>query len=127
MLKRKIAIAFSVIVFISKLSAQTSYVYKNVQIRGGGYVTGLIFNSTRQNMLYARTDVGGAYKWNSSTGTWTPLTDHLGAADQNYTGVLSIATVFILLQGFTHHHGQAMLPFFVQATGAQHGQKQIFL
>jgi hypothetical protein len=92
MLKRKIAIAFSVIVFISKLSAQTSYVYKNVQIRGGGYVTGLIFNSTRQNMLYARTDVGGAYKWNSSTGTWTPLTDHLGAADQNYTGVLSIAT-----------------------------------
>ena len=57
-----------------------TYSYKNVQIRGGGFVTGLIFNPTRQNLLYARTDVGGAYKWNPFNSTWAPLTDHLGFA-----------------------------------------------
>ena len=78
----------------SLLIAQTSeeYRWKNVQIRGGGFVTGIIYNTAEEGLLYARTDVGGAYRWNTSDSTWIPITDHIGKNESNYTGVLSIAT-----------------------------------
>ncbi len=74
--------------------AQTAgtYQWKNVQIRGGGFVSGLVFSPTEKNLVYARTDVGGAYRWDAATATWMPLTDFLSASDENYTGILSIAT-----------------------------------
>ncbi len=73
--------------------AQTSetYQWKNVQIHGGGFVTGLVFHPTERNLLYARTDVGGAFRWNAAENTWIPLTDHLTRADENQMGVLSLA------------------------------------
>jgi len=60
---------------------------------GGGYVTGLIYHPTSANVLYARTDVGGAYRWNATTSTWTPISDGLGfgAIDGGYHGIESIA------------------------------------
>ncbi|TXK36694.1 T9SS type A sorting domain-containing protein [Pontibacter qinzhouensis] len=74
--------------------AQTTdtYHWKNVQINGGGFVTGIIYNQTEKDLLYARTDVGGAYRWNATTTTWVPLLDHLNRTEENYTGVLSLAT-----------------------------------
>ena len=60
---------------------------------GGGYVTGLIYHPTTANLLYARTDIGGAYRWNPGNSTWTPITDGLGfgAAESSYHGIESIA------------------------------------
>ena len=60
---------------------------------GGGYVTGLVFHPTTANLLYARTDIGGAYRWNQATASWVPITDGLGfgAAEAGYHGVESIA------------------------------------
>ena len=60
---------------------------------GGGYVTGLIFHPSSANVLYARTDVGGAYRWNHATTSWTPITDGVGfgAAESRFHGVESIA------------------------------------
>jgi len=60
---------------------------------GGGYVSGLIFHPTSANVLYARTDIGGAYRWNQATSSWTPITDGVGfgAAESKYHGVESIA------------------------------------
>ena len=74
--------------------AQTTeaYRWKDVQIQGGGFVTGLVYSPTQKNLLYARTDVGGAYRWNAANKTWLPLTDHLNRSQQDFTGVLSIAT-----------------------------------
>jgi hypothetical protein len=92
MFKSKLIIALIATMLLGGRPYAQTYNYKDVQIRGGGFVTGLIFNPSRQNLLYARTDVGGAYKWNPGTNSWTPLTDHLGSAEQNYTGVLSLAT-----------------------------------
>ena len=45
----------------SLIIAQTTeeYRWKNVQIRGGGFVTGIIYNTAEEGLLYARTDVGG--------------------------------------------------------------------
>jgi hypothetical protein len=60
---------------------------------GGGYVTGLIFHPTSANVLYARTDIGGAYRWNQATTSWIPITDGagFGAAESSYHGIESIA------------------------------------
>src|SRR5215468_3897946 len=75
--------------------AQTSeaYTWRNVAIGGGGgFVPGIIFNTTEQNLIYARTDIGGAYRWDQSGGRWVPLLDWIGFDDWNLTGVDSLAT-----------------------------------
>lgn len=53
------------------ISAQ--YTFKPIKTSGGGFVTGFVAHPTTANVIYCRTDVGGAYKWNSSTSTWTQL------------------------------------------------------
>jgi len=67
--------------------------WASVKFGGGGYVTGLIFHPTTANLLYARTDIGGAYRWNQSTSSWTPITDGLGfgGAESSFHGIESIA------------------------------------
>ena len=74
--------------------AQTTetYTWRNVAINGGGFVPGIVFNTTEQNLIYARTDIGGAYRWDQSAGRWIPLLDWIGFDDWNLTGVDSLAT-----------------------------------
>jgi hypothetical protein len=75
----------------TKVYSQTSIAYnwKNVQIKGGGYVPAIVYSKAEKDLLYARTDVGGAYRWNATNKTWTPLTD--GFIDGNSLGILSLA------------------------------------
>ncbi|GGK64923.1 hypothetical protein GCM10011405_11180 [Rufibacter glacialis] len=54
-------------------------------------MTGLVYHPTERNLLYARTDVGGAFRWDASNKAWVPLTDHLTRLDENQMGVLSLA------------------------------------
>lgn len=68
------------------------YRWKNAQVVGGGYVTGLVFNPREKGLLYARTDMGGAYRWNTKTERWIPLTDWIGEKDWNLLGIDSVAT-----------------------------------
>ena len=67
--------------------------WSSVKWGGGGYVSGLIFHPGTANLLYARTDIGGAYRWNQAASSWTPITDGLGfgAAESKYHGIESIA------------------------------------
>ena len=67
------------------------YLWRNVPILGGGFVTGLVFSSGQRGLLYARTDVGGAFRWLPS-GRWLPLNDNLGREDAEHLGVVSLAT-----------------------------------
>ena len=78
--------AAALAVFPAALGAQT-YNWRNVEIVGGGYVPGIVFNASEPDLVYARTDIGGAYRWNPSTGRWVPLLDWIGFDDWNLTGV----------------------------------------
>ncbi len=51
----------------------SSYQWKQLKIGGGGFVTGLALHPSTANLIYARTDTGGAYKWNPSTSTWAQI------------------------------------------------------
>ncbi|MEU8263344.1 cellulose binding domain-containing protein [Micromonospora sp. NPDC048999] len=73
-------------------AASDPYSWKNVRIDGGGFVPGIVFNQTEKNLIYARTDIGGAYRWEQSTQSWTPLLDWVGADKWGYNGVVSLAT-----------------------------------
>ncbi|MFE9845024.1 RICIN domain-containing protein [Streptomyces goshikiensis] len=68
------------------------YTWRNAQVVGGGYVTGLVFNPREKGLLYARTDMGGAYRWDTGAEQWIPLTDWIGEKDWNLLGVDALAT-----------------------------------
>ncbi|MFH8973510.1 cellulose binding domain-containing protein [Streptomyces sp. NPDC017890] len=72
--------------------AADTYTWKNARIDGGGFVPGIVFNRTEKDLAYARTDIGGAYRWEEGTKTWTPLLDHVGWDDWGHTGVVSVAS-----------------------------------
>jgi xyloglucan-specific exo-beta-1,4-glucanase len=70
-----------------------TYTWKNVVTGGGGgYVPGIVFNTKQQDLIYARTDIGGAYRWEPATQSWTQLLGWVGYDDWNWTGCESIAT-----------------------------------
>ncbi|MFF3328071.1 cellulose binding domain-containing protein [Streptomyces sp. NPDC002888] len=72
--------------------AAESYTWKNARIDGGGFVPGIVFNRKEKNLAYARTDIGGAYRWQETGKTWTPLLDSVGWDDWGHTGVVSLAS-----------------------------------
>ncbi|HEY0795306.1 MAG TPA: chitobiase/beta-hexosaminidase C-terminal domain-containing protein [Acidisarcina sp.] len=67
-----------------------AFKFKNVQIVGGGFVTGIVMHPAQQGLMYARTDVGGAYRRTSTQTGWIPLMDFLSRDLSNYMGVESI-------------------------------------
>ncbi|MFI1001877.1 cellulose binding domain-containing protein [Streptomyces galbus] len=72
--------------------AAESYTWRNARIDGGGFVPGIVFNRKEKNLAYARTDIGGAYRWQESSRTWTPLLDSVGWNEWGHTGVVSLAS-----------------------------------
>ena len=70
--------------------AQVSYRWQNVRIGGGGFVTGIITHP-HSNIVYARTDVGGAYRRDFDTHRWIPITDWVGGPDSSLSGIESLA------------------------------------
>ncbi len=88
-----VGIAFlilSILCLVTFVKAQT-YQWSNVSMGGGGFVSGIITSKTEQNLMYARTDVGGAYRWNAVTSSWTPLLDWVSINETGYMGVESMA------------------------------------
>ncbi|MTV36988.1 exo-alpha-sialidase [Duganella radicis] len=68
-----------------------AYTWDNVAMGGGGFVSAVIPSKTEAGVVYARTDVGGAYRWDNGNGRWLPLTDFVAEDQVGYLGVDSLA------------------------------------
>lgn len=68
------------------------YTWHNAQIEGGGFIPGIVFNRSEPGLAYARTDIGGAYRWDGDDGRWVPLLDWVGWDEWGWTGVAGLAT-----------------------------------
>jgi hypothetical protein len=72
--------------------SKDAYIWKNAVVNCGGFVPGIIFNETEPNLIYARTDVGGCYRWQEDSQTWKQLLDWVGRNKWGYYYVVSMAT-----------------------------------
>jgi hypothetical protein len=70
-------------------SIESSYDWGTVNIGGGGFVSGIV---TGKSAMYARTDVGGAYRYNFETDEWEQMLEFLNEDDR---GLLSISGIAI--------------------------------
>ncbi|HEY0789517.1 MAG TPA: sialidase family protein, partial [Chthoniobacterales bacterium] len=81
----------SITVTGTTMGGTPSYTWKNVQILAGGYTPGIIMHPAQQGLMYARTDVGGAYRYDSTAKSWVPLTDWISRANSTDVGIESVA------------------------------------
>jgi hypothetical protein len=68
-----------------------AYSWGNVGIGGGGFVSAVIPSKTEANVVYARTDVGGAYRWDNASGRWVSLLDWVAEDQVGFLGVEALA------------------------------------
>jgi xyloglucan-specific exo-beta-1,4-glucanase len=73
------------------VSPEPSSRWTNVLIGGGGYVPGIIYHPTTANLRYARTDIGGVYRWDHAKAKWIALADGFGRSEGGYDGAESLA------------------------------------
>ncbi|MBQ7004682.1 MAG: 1,4-beta-glucanase [Oscillospiraceae bacterium] len=61
-----------------------NYDWGTVRIGGGGFVSGIV---TGENAMYARTDVGGAYRYDYEQREWVQMLAFINDADRGYLSV----------------------------------------
>ncbi|CAM3136786.1 sialidase family protein [Paenibacillus lupini] len=79
-------------VMASSGTRMQSYDWGRVETVGGGFIPGIIYNPSEKDLVYVRTDMGGAYRWNKQTNSWKQLLDWVGFDEWNMAGVESLAT-----------------------------------
>lgn len=82
---------FLLLCLIYQLSSAESFTWGTVRMGGGGFVSAIITSNAEKNLIYARTDVGGAYRWNENDKSWIPLNDWLDANSNGIYGIDALA------------------------------------
>jgi hypothetical protein len=89
----------------------SGYCFGSVVIGGGGFVSGIVTSAQVPNLIYARTDVGGAYRWSEDGERWVPLNDWVSEDEVGLLGVESLAldpnepNVLHMLAGINYFNG----------------------
>ena len=73
------------------LAQAENYNWGNVRFDGGGFVSAVIFHPKAENVLYARTDVGGIYRFDFASKVWVPLMDWISENDKGLYGTEAFA------------------------------------
>ncbi len=68
------------------------YTWGNVAIGCGGYTPEIYYNAGEEGLIYARTDIGGAYRLDKDTQTWIPLTDEFNSHEYSFYGIDGLIT-----------------------------------
>jgi len=62
-----------------------------VSMGGGGFVSAIVASPLEKGLFYARTDVGGAYRWDEASARWVSLMDWVDVTERGLLGVEAIA------------------------------------
>ncbi|GLX71504.1 S-layer homology domain-containing protein [Paenibacillus glycanilyticus] len=65
--------------------------WNSVNLQGMGWVTGIVAQKTAPYLMYAKTDVGGVYRYVRDDDRWEPLSDWLSLDNRHGYSVESIA------------------------------------
>lgn len=68
----------------------SDWTYGQVSVGGGGFVTGII-STCEKDVFYARTDVGGAYRWDGASQKWQSVSCNISEDDVGLLGIDGIA------------------------------------
>jgi len=71
--------------------AADAFHWGNVAIGGGGFVSAIVPSLLEKDLFYARTDVGGAYRWDESAKKWISMMDWVDITERGLLGVDAIA------------------------------------
>jgi len=86
------AVLLAVALLAGRAGAQQApYVWDSVAIGGGGFVTAVVPSRAAPGVAYARTDVGGAYRWDPRTRRWFPLLDWVAEDQTGFLGIDALA------------------------------------
>jgi len=85
----KLTVAFACLIgtVFSQSAFGQSFGY--VAIGGGGYVVSVVAGEAE--IFYAKTDVGGYFRWDATTQSWTPLFDWIAPSQTSYLGIEALA------------------------------------
>lgn len=76
---------------LATTASAENYEWGNVRFDGGGFVSAIIFHPKAENLLYARTDVGGIYRFDFDKNVWIPLMDWISQPDVGLYGTEAFA------------------------------------
>lgn len=92
MMKQRLWLLMGIVLaWLASVPCHAAYQWSNVAMGGGGFVSAIVPSKTQQNLFYARTDVGGAYRWDATNSRWVPLTDWASDAELGLLGVEALA------------------------------------
>lgn len=70
--------------------SENGWEFGQVAMGGGGFVSG-VFATSQDGLYYARTDVGGAYRYNKDTQLWESMSYGVSEEDQGFLGIAALA------------------------------------
>ena len=65
--------------------------WSNVAFGGGGCIRGMAIHPKEPNLIYLRTDVGGAYRWDPANTRWINITTGFDVDHAGFYGIQSLA------------------------------------
>ena len=88
---------------------QNSSQLKFVKIGGGGFVTGIVIHPKAADVMYARTDVGGLYRWDAADQDWNQMLSMESVGQKISLSIESVAVdpnnpniVYVATGAYTH-------------------------
>jgi len=92
-MKKVVGVVLAVVLMAgwSGLAAAKPYTWQTIPFGGGGFVDGFLYHPKTAGILYARTDVGGMYRYDYSHQRWIPLMDGFGKDDWGCFGIMTMA------------------------------------
>lgn len=71
--KRMVCLAAGLLVSLG--ATAENYRWDNVAMGGAGFVSGVVASKSERGVVYVRTDVGGAYRYDNQNQRWVALND----------------------------------------------------